>query len=44
MKQYTEGPIMLGDFDIEAIVNNVINFIIAVVTFNVPALKEYLNK
>ena len=44
MKNYTEGPINVAGFDIEAIVNNIINFIIAVVTANVPALKEYLNK
>ena len=42
MRKFTEGPIMVGDYDIEAIVNNIINFIVAVVTFNVPALKEIL--
>ena len=44
MKNYTEGPINVAGFDIEAIVNNIINFIIAVVTANVPAIKEYLSK
>ena len=44
MYNYIEGPIMIGDFDIAAIIDNIISFIVAVVKFEVPALKDILSK
>ena len=42
MKNYLTGKVEIGGYDFSDIVNNIINFLIAVVTFNVPAVKEYL--
>lgn len=44
MYKYIDGPIMIGDFDIAAIIDNIISFIVAVVKFEVPALKDILSK
>ena len=40
--KYIDGPIMIGEFDVAAIFDNIISFIVALVKFEVPALKEIL--
>ena len=44
MYNYIDGPIMIGEFDIAAIVDNIISFIVALVKAEVPALSDILKK
>ena len=41
---YIDGPIMIGEYDIADIIDNIISFIVALVKAEVPALADILKK
>ena len=42
MYNYMKGDVMIGEYNVSPILDNIISFIVALVKFEVPALKEIL--